>query len=217
MPVVYRHIRLDKNEPFYIGIGLTEKRAYDKRGRNKLWKNIVSKTNYEIDILFDNLSWDDACLKEKEFIYLYGRKDLGTGILVNMTDGGDGNQNFSQNVRDKISRANKGNKYGLGWNPNAEQRKKMSDANKGKPNKSKTKFKKNQIPWNIGTKGVMKANKTSFTKQNPPKAVKVYDIVTGKIYNTIREACIENELNEKAVCSMLKGKYKNKTNLRLCQ
>ena len=30
MAIVYRHIRLDKNEVFYIGIGKTEKRAYEK-------------------------------------------------------------------------------------------------------------------------------------------------------------------------------------------
>ena len=53
---VYRHIRLDKNIPFYIGIGTTEKRAYRKDGRNPIWNNIVNLTNYRVEILFDNLS-----------------------------------------------------------------------------------------------------------------------------------------------------------------
>jgi len=92
----------------------------------------------------------------------------------------------------------------------------MREVNKGKPNTSKTKFRKNHIPWCAGTKGLLKPNKTSFTKENPPKSVKVYDIKTGKIYNTIREACIENNINEKSMYSMLKGRYKNKTNIRLC-
>ena len=90
MAVLYRHIRLDKNQPFYIGIGKTEKRAYEKIKRNQFWHNIVSKTDYEIEILFDNLSWDEAGEKEKEFIKLYGKRDDNTGTLVNITDGGGG-------------------------------------------------------------------------------------------------------------------------------
>ena len=92
---VYRYIRLDKNEPFYIGISYKEddfKRAYDihERRRNKIFKDIVKKSPYEIEILFTNLTWEQACEKEKEFIKLYGRKNIKTGTLANMTDGGDG-------------------------------------------------------------------------------------------------------------------------------
>ena len=92
MSYVYRHIRLDKNEPFYIGIGSDKyyKRANRKTTRNNIWNKIVEKTDYEIEILLDDLTWDEACEKEKEFISLYGRIDNGTGILSNLTDGGDG-------------------------------------------------------------------------------------------------------------------------------
>ena len=89
MAVLYRHIRIDKNEPFYIGIGKEESRAYSQKSRNKYWKNIAKK-GYEVEILFEDLTWEQACEKEKEFIALYGRKDLKTGILVNLTDGGEG-------------------------------------------------------------------------------------------------------------------------------
>ena len=90
MAYVYRHIRLDKNEPFYIGIGDDNyKRPYKKSGKTKYWKHIA-KNGYEVEIIMDGLTWEQACEKEKEFIILYGRKDLGNGILVNMTDGGDG-------------------------------------------------------------------------------------------------------------------------------
>lgn len=214
MPVVYRHIRLDKNEPFYIGIGRNIKRAYETKTRNDLWKKIVSKSDYEVQILIDGLTWEQACVKEKEFIKLYGRKDIGTGILANMTDGGEGNQNFSLEVRQKISRANKGNKYGLGWNPNAEQRKKMSEANLGKPNNSKTKFIKGFTPWNKGTKGLCKKNITTISKDKPLKAISLIDIKTGQIFKTIRDAATFNNINEKSLYSMLRGRYKNKTNLR---
>ena len=89
MAVVYRHIRLDKNEPFYIGIGNSKYRATKKDSRNEIWQNIVSKTDYKVEIIFDDLSWEEACEKEKEFILLYGRKKDG-GILANITFGGEG-------------------------------------------------------------------------------------------------------------------------------
>jgi len=90
MAYVYRHIRLDKNEPFYIGIGEIGRRSRVNYGRNKYWKNIAKLTPYDIDILRDGLTWEQAIEKEVEFIELYGRKDLGNGTLVNMTNGGDG-------------------------------------------------------------------------------------------------------------------------------
>ena len=98
MGYLYRHIRLDKNEVFYIGIGgfdVSEKigsyrRAFSKYRRNNFWKNITGKIQYDVEIIIDELEWCDACLKEKEFIKLYGRKDQGLGTLANITDGGDG-------------------------------------------------------------------------------------------------------------------------------
>ena len=35
MAFVYRHIRLDNGNPFYIGIGKSEARAYSTKGRSK--------------------------------------------------------------------------------------------------------------------------------------------------------------------------------------
>jgi len=92
MAYVYRHIRLDKNEPFYIGIGSdsTYKRANNTRNRNIFWKRIVAKTEYEVEIMLDDLTWEEACNKEKEFISLYGRSDIKMGSLSNLTDGGEG-------------------------------------------------------------------------------------------------------------------------------
>ena len=108
MAIVYRHIRLDKNEPFYIGIGEDPQRPYDrcKSSRNNHWMNIIKKTEYRVDILFDDLTWEEACEKEKEFIKLYGRKDLGTGTLVNLSDGGEGTPGriVSQKVKNFMSK-----------------------------------------------------------------------------------------------------------------
>jgi len=60
MAYLYRHIRLDKNEPFYIGIGSDEnyERAYNNHNRSIFWKNIINKTPYEIEIILDDLTWE---------------------------------------------------------------------------------------------------------------------------------------------------------------
>jgi hypothetical protein len=90
MAYLYRHIRLDKNEPFYVGIATHLKRAYDKSSRkNKIWKSIIAKTDYRVEILFDDLTREEALEKEIEFISFYGRIDLNTGTLANHTDGGE--------------------------------------------------------------------------------------------------------------------------------
>ena len=94
MAYVYRHIRLDKNVPFYIGIGSDSdyKRAYQLKNsrRNPIWNKIISKTDIEIEILIDNLTYEEAILKEIEFINLYGRLNINTGTLSNLTYGGEG-------------------------------------------------------------------------------------------------------------------------------
>jgi len=88
---VYRHVRHDKNEVFYVGIGTgyNYQRAYQKKGRRSHWDRIVAKTDYTVEIILDRLTREQAQEKEKEFIALYRRvKDGGT--LCNLTLGGDG-------------------------------------------------------------------------------------------------------------------------------
>jgi hypothetical protein len=89
MAIVYQHIREDKEEVFYIGISNNKIRPYSK-SRNKIWKNIVNKTSYRVEIIYDNIDWDSALSLEIELIAKYGRIDIGTGTLSNMTDGGEG-------------------------------------------------------------------------------------------------------------------------------
>lgn len=127
MAYVYRHIRLDKNTPFYVGIGKDKyfRRAYATNNRNKHWNNVTSKTEYEVEILFYNVDYEFAKLKEKEFIKLYGRRDLGLGELVNLTDGGEGNTNWSPQQIEKFRLSRVGRKA------SDETRRKLSESHKG--------------------------------------------------------------------------------------
>lgn len=111
---VYTHIRLDTNEIFYVGIGTQDnyKRASRVHNRTNYWNNIVKKCGWKVDIIFDNLTWENACKIEVELISKYGRVDLGTGTLVNLTDGGEGTLKriTTPETRLKMSKTRKGAK-----------------------------------------------------------------------------------------------------------
>ena len=82
--------------PYYIGKG-KKGRAYNYHRRTP-----VPKDKSNIIILKENLSEEDAFAHEKEMIKFYGRKDLGTGILMNWTDGGEGPSNPSPETRKRM-------------------------------------------------------------------------------------------------------------------
>ena len=148
MAYVYQHVRLDTNEVFYIGVGKENKRASEKRGRNKHWHHIVNKVGYSIEIIAEGITWEEACQKEKELIGHYGRKDLGLGPLVNMTDGGEGvpgvkRPPFSKEHRQKISEYRKSIK-GQKRKPISEEHKQkisVAQIGKKKPHSEETKLK----------------------------------------------------------------------------
>ena len=65
--VVYIHIRLDKNIPFYVGKG-RKNRPYNFKARNKFWKNIYNYCggNIKVDIIFKDLTEKESLVKEHE-------------------------------------------------------------------------------------------------------------------------------------------------------
>lgn len=112
MAVVYRHLREDNLEPFYIGIGVSKKRAYSfgVRQRSKFWTRYYNKHGCVVEILAEDIAWREACDMEVLLISLYGRIDNNTGTLVNLTDGGEGRlgSKQSEETRLKISSSCKG-------------------------------------------------------------------------------------------------------------
>ena len=149
MACVYRHIRTDLNIPFYIGIGKEVTRAYSKTHRNDHWSHIVDKTSYEVHILFNDVSYEFAKEKEKEFIELYKRKEDG-GILCNLTKGGDGvlGIRHTEEARKKMGEPNKG-KTISDWH-----RQRISEFHKGKKHSEETKKKmsESKIGKGLGVK-----------------------------------------------------------------
>jgi hypothetical protein len=126
---------------------MTYKRAREKSRRSNLWNKIIAKSDYDVEILLDDITFEEAKNKEIEFIKLYGRIDLGNGTLANLTDGGDGTPNriFTPEHKRKLSLSQIGKKiseeqkdklrkYRVGIPNSPETRLKISKANKGRVN-----------------------------------------------------------------------------------
>ena len=134
---VYIHRKSNGGEVFYVGIGLL-KRPYDLKRRNKFWRYVVDKHGHEIEVLHEGLSWESARDIEIQLIEEHGRRDLGKGTLVNLTDGGEGAHGVIQSNDTKEKRSdslkeyysNGNNSPMLGKHHSNESKRKMSDKNK---------------------------------------------------------------------------------------
>lgn len=144
----YAYLRRDKT-PYYIGKG-SGKRIYSKKGRPCGTPKDASR----IIFLKQNLTEREAFEHEAYMIAVFGRKDLGTGILHNRTNGGEGSSGVirSLEVREKISQTMKGRTFskehlknlsvsGKGRRVSESTRRKISIANKGRVLSEKTKRK----------------------------------------------------------------------------
>ena len=85
---IYEWIRLDTNEPFYVGKGKGRRWNTLTRGNNKHFNNIVKKIPVAVNFLEENLNEEDAYRLESWYIHEY--RDVIGYDLVNLTDGGDG-------------------------------------------------------------------------------------------------------------------------------
>jgi len=84
-------------------------------------------------IVQDWSSEHEAFEAEKFLITFYGRADLGTGCLRNLTDGGEGFSGLSEETRRKMSEALKGNTHCVGRILSEETRNKMRESSIGRP------------------------------------------------------------------------------------
>ena len=155
---VYAYLRKD-GTPYYIGKGQGH-RAQSKEHYIK-----PPKDKSRIIYLEKNLSDLGALAIERRMIKWYGRKDQGTGILRNRTDGGDGaaGLKWSTESKQRLSVARKGKSIGA---MSTETKQKISIANTGiiRSEEFKEKLRK---PKSAEMKEKLKKPKTPGLKRRP--------------------------------------------------
>jgi hypothetical protein len=229
---VYRHITIEGNLVFYVGIG-SRQRAFSKFSRSKAWRDFTSSHEYYVDIVAEGLEWKDACDLEVFLISIYGRSDKGAGILLNMSDGGEGNNGY---IPSEVNKKQHSVRMKGSGNPNF--RKKMSDDQKQKISKTR---KENRIGVGennpmFGKTGSMKGRfgkdspmfgkitsaKTSELIRNKLKGGNCYcaKLVlcteTGIFYDCIKDAAKSMCISYNSLKAMLSGRYKNVTSIIYC-
>ena len=137
---VYAYIR-DDGSPYYIGKGLGN-RLYQKHSSNVA----LPKNRNKIVVLEENLTELGA----------WGRKDLGTGILHNRAEGGEGSTGavVANQTRLKMSQSRKGKHHSIEHSANISKSSiSKPGTNLGKSSQKKSRKKmsqsmKGRIPWN---------------------------------------------------------------------
>jgi hypothetical protein len=132
----YAYLREDTT-PYYIGKGKGS-RIYRKTRRIK-----PPKDKSRIIFLKQNLTEEEAFKHEIYMIAVFGRIDLGTGILHNMTNGGEGGSGrvLSEETRRKLSDANRGKNHpNYGKTTSLETKAKMSASKKNMSDETRAKY-----------------------------------------------------------------------------
>ncbi len=145
---LYFHLNPITKEVFYVGIGSNKYRPTNFTERNPIWKRYVKKYGEPIvEIVHSNLTKEEACYLEIEYIKQYGRKNVDPkGKLVNISEGGEGGAKGYKLTPEQIEKRvqiQKGKKRSietkqkqreakLGTKQSSETRLKRSNARKGK-------------------------------------------------------------------------------------
>lgn len=211
MYTVYQH-KNKINGKVYIGITKQEpeKRWGTDGNRYKTSPHFYSAIqkygwdNFEHNILFENLSKEEACDKEKELIKEYNAIDKEYGY--NSTTGGEIFE-LSEEARKKKSQSMLGNKNGLGKPCSKEKAEKISKAQRGKKLTKEHKAKLSQSAKNRHTP--CSEEKRETLRNSYPNMKQVYCVETNTVYKSVQECARELGLWATLVTKVCSGKTKS--------
>lgn len=218
---VYLHRKADTGEPFYVGKG-TERsrhkqiyyeRAYTPSSRNIVWQRTVAKHGLVVEIVASCESDTYAQELEMALIRQYGRRNVGVGPLINLTDGGDGHAGIlvSAELRAKRSRNSRGPRSEA-WVQSIRKARK-NGGNGGvvkKGDKLPDLWKERIAATKIGEQNPMFGR----TGEKHPNRRGVIDDRTGDTFPTVTAAAAYLGIRVQTLHNMLTGFRPNNTSMR---
>ena len=159
--------------------------------------------NFDHEILYINLTKEQACEIEKDLIKIYQTQDKKFGY--NTLEGGNCPE-ITQEVREKMSQSMKGNQNGLGKVCSEEKKRKISEAQKGR---LFTQEHKDAISKAKKGKPHKPLNEESRKKiADAHKKTPIYCEETNTVYESIQECARQLNLWATLICKVCKGKLK---------
>jgi group I intron endonuclease len=225
----YAYLRED-GTPYYIGKG-KGKRIHDKT------RTVNLPPKERRVLLKQNLTEDEAFNHEIYMIAVFGRKDLGTGILYNKTNGGEGlsgkifteehkkkigeetkkkwnNGCFNEQSYEKWRNAAKGEKNNMyGRTHTDEAREKIRNTHLGRTWSDELKLKKANSMKGENNHFYGKTHTEEVKEKIINRHRKLYKLLTpnGELieeYCTIRELCRKYNLERNQLSKLISGKKK---------
>lgn len=203
---VYAYLRSKDSEhgkrltPYYVGKGARDRATSKCRTAHK-----PSDPSFIVYIQ-EGMTEQEAFNLEKYCIALYGRIDKGTGILRNLSDGGDGPSGtiYSEERRKKLAEWSRGRTHP------PEVRRKIGEAQMGPKNHAWGK----EMPKETRDK-ISKANKglrrSDESRRNIAKGKCKYKCVfvspTGQIHHVdnLHQFCLEYKLHRTLILQLIRG------------
>lgn len=211
---VYIHRRATTGEVFYVGKGSRPDRAASKQRRNPIWHRIVAKHGIVIEIVACCIDDRAAQELERSLVAEIGRRDLGTGPLVNLTDGGDGHAGLiiSAEVRRKRSIA-ASRPRSQAWIDSIRRARKHG-GNGGVVQRG------DKLPdwWKARIAATKHGSDNPMfgkTGERHPTARRVIDGATGAVFPSVTAAAAHLGIRMQTLHNMLTGFRPNSTTMRL--